>query len=206
MGTERANSTSSLQTCAALKRLYVHDSIHDQVCKELVEFARSVPMGDGLDEKNQLGPIQNKMQFDRVKELVDDARQKGGRVLLGGNPPGGPGYFYPVTFVTEVKEGMRLVDEEQFGPVLPIIRYSDVDSIIVRANDNSHGLGGSVWSADPVKARRLVQQMQCGTGWVNKHGGIQPNAPFGGVKQSGLGVEFGIEGLKEYTTVQTVYC
>ena len=105
-----------------------------------------------------------------------------------------------------MKEGVRLVDEEQFGPVLPIIRYSDVNSIVDRANDNPHGLGGSVWSSDAAKAKQLAQRLECGTAWVNKHGGIQPNAPFGGVKLSGIGVEFSDEGLKEYTTVQTVYC
>jgi acyl-CoA reductase-like NAD-dependent aldehyde dehydrogenase len=194
------------QTCAALKRLYVHDSLYDAVCDELVAFAKTVPMGDGLDETMQLGPIQNAMQYERVKELVEDARRHGGRVLCGGDPPGGPGYFYPLTLVADVKEGVRLVDEEQFGPVLPIIRYSDVDAIVSRANDNPNGLGGSVWSSDPKRARQLAMRLECGTAWINKHGGIQPNAPFGGVKQSGIGVEFGTEGLKEYTTVQTVYC
>lgn len=194
------------QTCAALKRLYVHDSLYEQVCAALVEYAKTIPMGDGMDEKNQLGPIQNEMQFNRVRELVEDARRNGGRVLLGGSPPGGSGYFYPVTLVADVSEGVRLVDEEQFGPVLPIIRYSEVDSIVARVNQNPHGLGGSVWSADSSKASQMAQQLQCGSAWVNKHGGIQPNVPFGGVKMSGLGVEFGAEGLKEYTTVQAVYC
>lgn len=194
------------QTCAALKRLYVHDSLYEQVCAELVEFAKTVPMGDGMDENSKLGPIQNEMQFNRVRELVDDARQHGGRVLVGGSPRGGSGYFYPVTLVADMKEGVRLVDEEQFGPVLPIIRYSDVSSIVARVNENPHGLGGSVWSADAGKASQMAQRLQCGTAWVNKHGGIQPNAPFGGIKLSGLGVEFGVDGLKEYTTIQTVYC
>ena len=193
------------QTCAALKRLYVHDSLYEQVCDELVKFAKTVQMGDGMDEKSQLGPIQNEMQFNRVRELVDDARSHGGRVLLGGHPREGGGYFYPITFVADVQEGVRLVDEEQFGPVLPIIRYSDVNSIVSRVNDNPHGLGGSVWSSDSGRALQLAQQLQCGTAWVNKHGGIQPNAPFGGIKMSGLGVEFGVDGLKEYTTIQTVY-
>ena len=194
------------QTCAALKRLYVHDSIYDAVCDALVEFAATVPMGDGRDESNQLGPIQNEMQFKRVCALVDEAKQAGGRILCGGAPRGGKGYFYPITFVADVQEGTRLVDEEQFGPVLPIIRYSDVEDAMRRANDNPLGLGGSVWSSDVSKAKQLVQRLECGTGWVNKHGGIQPNAPFGGVKQSGIGVEFGPEGLKEYTVTQTVYC
>ena len=194
------------QTCAALKRLYVHDSIYDAVCDALVEFAATVPMGDGRDESNQLGPIQNEMQFKRVCALVDEAKQAGGRILCGGAPRGGKGYFYPITFVADVQEGTRLVDEEQFGPVLPIIRYSDVEDAMRRANDNPLGLGGSVWSSDVTRAKQLVQRLECGTGWVNKHGGIQPNAPFGGIKQSGIGVEFGPEGLKEYTVTQTVYC
>ena len=194
------------QTCAALKRLYVHDSIYDDVCKALVEFAATVPMGDGMDENSQLGPIQNEMQFKRVNELVDDAKARGGRVLCGGARRGGTGYFYPITFIADVSEGVRLVDEEQFGPVLPIIRYTDVDAIVERANDNPHGLGGSVWSGDAAKAKELAQRLECGTAWVNRHGGIQPNVPFGGIKLSGVGVEFGEEGLKEYTTVQTVYC
>ena len=194
------------QTCAALKRLYVHDSIYDAVCSALVEFAKTIPMGDGMDEKTQLGPIQNQMQFNRVTDLVEDAKKHGARILCGGARIGTTGYFYPITFVADVKEGVRLVDEEQFGPVLPIIRYSDVNSIVDRANDNPHGLGGSVWSSDAAKAKQLAQRLECGTAWVNKHGGIQPNAPFGGVKLSGIGVEFSDEGLKEYTTVQTVYC
>ena len=194
------------QTCAALKRLYVHDSIYEAMCRELVSFAASVPMGDGRNEDARLGPLQNKMQFDKVKELVDDAVKHGGRVLCGGQPTSGPGYFFPLTLVADVNDGMRLVDEEQFGPALPIIRYTDVSSIVDVANRNPNGLGGSVWSSDPAKAKVVAQRLECGTAWVNKHGGIQPNAPFGGVKQSGLGVEFGTDGLKEFTTIQTVFC
>ena len=102
--------------------------------------------------------------------------------------------------------GCRLVDEEQFGPALPIIRYHDVDEVIGKANASSMGLGGSVWGSDLEGARRVVQRIEAGSVWINKHGAIQPNAPFGGVKQSGFGVEFGVEGLKEFTSVQTVFC
>lgn len=192
------------QTCAALKRLYVHDSIYEAVCEALSEYAAKIPVGDGLDEASALGPVQNEMQFNKVRELVDDARAKGGRILTGGAPLDRPGYFYPVTLVADVTDGIRLVDEEQFGPALPIIRYSDIDEVIARANANPAGLGGSVWSADPQKARHYARQLECGSVWINKHGAIQPNAPFGGVKQSGIGVEFGAEGLKEFTTIQTV--
>lgn len=192
------------QTCAALKRLYVHDSIYDQVCEALAAYAANVPVGDGMDEKSILGPVQNEMQFNKVRELVEDARANGGRILTGGEPMDRPGHFYPITLVADVTDGMRLVDEEQFGPALPIIRYSDIDEVIERANRNPAGLGGSVWSSDPDKARHYALKLECGSVWINKHGAIQPNAPFGGVKNSGIGVEFGAEGLKEFTTIQTV--
>ncbi len=190
------------QTCAALKRLYVHDDVYDDVCKELVAYAKNIPVGDGLDPASVLGPVQNEMQFKKVKSLVDDAKRKGGKVLLGGKPD--KGLFYPITLVAGLTNGSKLVDEEQFGPALPIIRFKTVDEAIALANDSSAGLGGSVWSKDIKKAEAVAAQMECGTVWINKHGAIQPNAPFGGVKQSGFGVEFGEEGLKEFTTVQTV--
>lgn len=194
------------QTCAALKRLYVHDDVYDAVCEALVAYARNIPVGNGMDETSVLGPLQNAMQHRKVIDLVEDAKKHGGRVLLGGETPQGPGYFYPLTLVADVDHGTRLVDEEQFGPVLPIIRYSDVETIIEKANDSPMGLGGSVWSRDKEKAKALAMQLECGSAWVNSHGGIQPNAPFGGVKQSGFGVEFAEDGLKEFTTIQTVYC
>jgi acyl-CoA reductase-like NAD-dependent aldehyde dehydrogenase len=192
------------QTCAALKRLYVHDSIYEEVCRGLAEYTGKIAVGDGLDEASILGPVQNEMQFKKVRELVDDARANGGRILTGGAPMDRPGYFYPITLVADVDHGIRLVDEEQFGPALPIIRYSDIDEVVARANQNPAGLGGSVWSSDAEKAKRYALQLECGSVWINKHGTIQPNAPFGGVKQSGIGVEFGAEGLKEFTTIQTV--
>ncbi|OEZ29026.1 aldehyde dehydrogenase family protein [Variovorax boronicumulans] len=190
------------QTCAAMKRLYVHASIHDDVCEHLAAFARQVPMGDGMDEKNVLGPVQNRMQFDKVARLVADAKKKG-QVLTGGEP--GQGLFFPATIVAGLKNGDALVDEEQFGPALPIIRYTDVEEAIRAANDSENGLGGSVWSKDIEHAKRIASRLECGSVWINKHGAIQPNAPFGGVKASGLGVEFAEEGLKEYTDAQVIF-
>ena len=138
---------NSGQTCACLKRLYVHDSIYDDVCRELTAYASAVPVGDGLLEASALGPVQNRMQFDIVSSYVEEARAKGGRILLGGNPDGGPGFFYPVTLVADVDHGCRLVDNEQFGPALPIIRYHDVAEVVAKANDSPMGLGGSVWGS-----------------------------------------------------------
>ncbi|MGE3993528.1 aldehyde dehydrogenase family protein [Pseudorhodoplanes sp.] len=192
------------QTCAALKRLYVHDDVYDEVCAALLDFAKTIPMGDGLKDDSQLGPVQNRMQYDKVARLVEAAKNAGGKVLMGGEPEKGS-LFYPVTLIGGLDNGNPLVDEEQFGPALPIIRYSDVDDAIARANDNPNGLGGSVWSKNIEKAKEYGAQLQCGTVWINKHGAIQPNAPFGGVKGSGIGVEFGEEGLFENTNVQVMY-
>lgn len=190
------------QTCAAMKRLYVHDSIHDAVCDALVAYAEKIPVGDGLDEASVLGPVQNRMQHGKVAALVADAAGRG-RVLLGGKP--GEGLFFPPTIIAGLSNGDALVDEEQFGPALPVIRYSDVEQAIAAANDSQNGLGGSVWSSDVDAAKTIGRRMECGSVWINKHGAIQPNAPFGGVKQSGFGVQFAEEGLKENTSAQVMF-
>lgn len=192
------------QTCAALKRLYVHESQYDEMCSELAKFADNVVVGDGMDEATELGPVQNVDQLNVVKDLAEDARANGGQFLSGGEQIDGPGYFYKPTIVAGLTDGHRLVDEEQFGPILPVIKYSDIDEVVERANNNENGLGGSVWSNDTKKAAEIAMQLECGTAWVNEHGAIQPDAPFGGVKQSGIGVEFGRYGLEEYTSIQTL--
>jgi acyl-CoA reductase-like NAD-dependent aldehyde dehydrogenase len=190
------------QTCAAMKRLYVHERVHDDVCEHLAAFARTVPMGDGMNESNLLGPIQNRMQFDKVARLVANAKRKGA-VLVGGEPA--TGLFFPATLIAGLKNGDALVDEEQFGPALPIISFSDEEEAIRAANDSPNGLGGSVWSRDLDHARAVARRLDCGSAWINKHGAIQPNAPFGGVKASGIGVEFGEDGLREYTDPQVIF-
>ncbi len=190
------------QTCAAMKRLYVHDSIHDAVCDALVAYAEKIPVGDGLNEASVLGPVQNAMQHGKVSKLVADAVSHG-KVLLGGKP--GDGLFFPPTIISGLSNGHALVDEEQFGPALPVIRYSDVEEAITAANDSQNGLGGSVWSSDIDAAKAVGRRMECGSVWINKHGAIQPNIPFGGVKQSGFGVQFADEGLKENTSLQVLF-
>ncbi|WP_312171606.1 aldehyde dehydrogenase family protein [Microbacterium sp.] len=184
------------QTCAALKRLYVHDSLYDGVVASLAEVASAMPMGNGLDEATVLGPLQNRAQFDIVSRLVDDARANGGRVVTGGAPATDLGeLFYPITLVADVTDGVALVDEEQFGPALPIVRYSDVDDAVRSANGLDVGLGASVWG-DRDEARAVAARIQAGTVWINSHGGVHPMIPFGGIKGSGYGLEFGVEGLK----------
>ncbi|SFJ79835.1 aldehyde dehydrogenase family protein [Celeribacter neptunius] len=190
------------QTCAAMKRLYVHDDIHDAVCDALVAYARTVKMGNGLDEASVLGPIANKMQFDKVSELVADAVQSG-NVLLGGAPD--EGLFFPITLVSDLPDDAPLIHEEQFGPALPIIRFTDVEEAIKAANASENGLGGSIWSKDIEKAKALALRLECGTAWINSHGGLNPVAPFGGAKMSGIGREFGEEGLFENTEIQVLH-
>ncbi|MGB2064948.1 aldehyde dehydrogenase family protein [Marinomonas gallaica] len=193
------------QTCAAMKRLYVHRSIYNEVCDSLTAFAKSVKMGDGFAEGAELGPIQNKMQFDIVNQLVKTSIQQGGKVLLGGPLDSEDSLFFPITLVAVENNENALVQNEQFGPALPIIPFDTVEEAIKLANDSSAGLGGSVWSNDKASAAEIAGQMECGTVWLNKHGAIQPNAPFGGVKSSGLGVEFGEEGLLANTTIQCIF-
>ncbi|MGR6965047.1 aldehyde dehydrogenase family protein [Geodermatophilus sp. URMC 61] len=193
------------QTCAALKRLYVHTDVYDEVCAALADVARAMPMGRGLDEQNVLGPLQNRAQYEIVARLVDAARDAGAKILVGGDPdPDAPGYFYPATIVADVDDDNPLVAEEQFGPALPIVRYDDVDSAVAMANRLDVGLGASVWGSDREAARAVAARLEAGTVWINSHGGVHPMIPFGGVKKSGYGLEFGVEGLKAVAVPQVI--
>lgn len=193
------------QTCAALKRLYVHEDIYDDVVAALAEVARAMPMGVGLDENNVLGPLQNKAQFDIVANLVQAAKDSGARVVVGGEPEQGqPGYFYPTTLIADIDNDNPLVAQEQFGPALPIVKYSTIDEAVEKANALEVGLGASVWSSDKGKALQVAARIQAGTVWINKHGAVDPRLPFGGAKQSGYGLEFGVEGLKHLGQPQVI--
>ena len=178
-------------------------SAHSEMCEALAGIAGSVKTGPA-SESPDFGPIQNKMQYDRVCELAESAKADGATFLTGGEPMPGPGYFFPVTIVKDIPESSRLVQEEPFGPILPVVSFSDVEDALEKANAVSVGLGGSVWSSDVAVAQKLASRLECGTAWVNNHAMIQPDAPFGGVKQSGVGVEFGRYGLVEYTNIQTL--
>lgn len=193
------------QTCAALKRLYVHDDVYDDVIDALSAVAAAMPMGVGTDEQNVLGPLQNRAQFDIVDRLVEAAKASGARVVLGGEPDRDqPGNFYPTTLIADIDNDNPLVAEEQFGPALPIIRYSDIDEVIAMANGVDVGLGASVWSGDRERAREVAGRIEAGTVWINSHGGVHPMIPFGGAKQSGYGLEFGVEGLKSLGVPQVI--
>ncbi len=191
------------QTCAALKRLYVHEDVYETLCEKLVAVAERHVVGDGMEPGVTFGPVQNSMQYTYLCGLLDDIREQGGRFLCGGEPLAGKGYFIPPTLVTDVDAHSRIVQEEQFGPILPILPFKDLDEVIQLVNEPQEGLGGSVWSSDIEQAQAISSRFECGSTWINFHGEVHPSAPFGGCKQSGLGVEFGMEGLLEYTSVQT---
>jgi acyl-CoA reductase-like NAD-dependent aldehyde dehydrogenase len=194
---------NSGQVCLAIKRLYVHESVYDEICQELVAIANNTVVDDGTKQGTKLGPLQNKMQYEKVKGFLDDAR-KNGNVIAGGNAMDRPGYFIQPTIVRDIAEGTKLVDEEQFGPVLPVIKYSDHDDVIRRANATTYGLGASVWSSDTERAHKVASQIEAGTVWINKHLDMAPHIPFGGAKQSGIGTEFAEEGLAEFTQLQII--
>ena len=191
------------QVCIAMKRLYVHEDIYDEMCDELATLANETVIGNGLEQGTKLGPLNNKMQFDKVKELIEEAKTDG-NVIAGGEVPDQPGYFIRPTIVRDIEEGSRLVDEEQFGPVLPVMKFSDEKDAVKRANATQWGLGGSVWSSDLDKAYALAEKMEAGTIWINKHSELDPTIPFGGSNQSGLGKELGAEGLEEFTQLKII--
>jgi len=191
------------QVCLAVKRAYVHADIYDAMCAELVRLAQEAVVGDGLEQGATIGPIQNRAQFEKVKGFLDAARGEG-TIVAGGNAMERAGYFIEPTIVRDVTDGARIVDEEQFGPILPVIRFDDVDDVIARVNASDYGLGGSVWSGDVNRATAIAGRIAAGQVWVNQHIAIGPHIPMAGFKQSGLGAEQSVEGLAEYTQLQVV--
>jgi acyl-CoA reductase-like NAD-dependent aldehyde dehydrogenase len=194
---------NSGQVCLAIKRLYVHDSMYDEICDELGRLADEMVVDDGLKQGTQMGPLQNKAQYEKVKGFIEDARRDG-TIVAGGETLSRKGYFIAPTIVRDIGDDSRLVREEQFGPVLPVLRYTDLDDAIARANDTEYGLGGTVWSADPERAFDVAKRIDSGVVWVNKHLDLSPDLPMAGAKQSGLGAEMGQEGLEEYTQLKIV--
>jgi acyl-CoA reductase-like NAD-dependent aldehyde dehydrogenase len=192
------------QICSAIKRVYVPESMYPEMLEKLGALAKGVKVGNGLDAGTQIGPINNQPQFERVTMLVEDAKKHGAKIVSGGNRIGSEGYYYAPTIVGGISDGVRLVDEEQFGPALPVIPYKDVADAVRRANATHYGLSGSVWSSNPERATEVAAQLECGSAWVNQHLALGPNLPFGGAKWSGIGVENGPWGLLGFTEIQVV--
>ncbi|MCG8442391.1 MAG: aldehyde dehydrogenase family protein [Caulobacterales bacterium] len=195
---------NTAQVCVATKRLYVHEDVYDALRDKLLEIAKATKVGDGSQQGVTLGPIQNKRQYDRVMDLLADARSRGLTLLEGSEIPSGRGYFVPVVIVDNPPEDSRVVQEEAFGPILPMLKFADVDDVVERANDTDYGLAGAVWSQDVDKAMDIARRMETGTVWVNQNLAIRPDTPFGGHKQSGVGVEYGVEGLLEFMAPQSI--
>jgi acyl-CoA reductase-like NAD-dependent aldehyde dehydrogenase len=199
-----AACVNSGQVCMAVKRIYAHERIYDALCAALAEEARKARVGDGLDPQTQYGPIQNRMQYEKLVGILEDTKHGGARILAGGELPQRPGYFIPPTIVTDIDENSRLVREEQFGPVVPVLKFTDVDEAVRRANDTRFGLAGSVWSRDPDKAAAIAARLEVGTAWVNQHRATSATVPFGGAKESGMGRQYSVLGLKENMEPQVV--
>ncbi|WP_455286636.1 aldehyde dehydrogenase family protein [Cupriavidus necator] len=195
---------NNAQYCLAIKRLYIHEDVYDRLAQALVRLAQETRIGPGDMEGVQLGPVQSRRQFERLKALLEDTRSAGYRILAGGDVADGSGYFFPVTLVDNPPDSARVVREEPFGPILPLLKFRDVDDAIARANDSEYGLGGSVWGRDAEAAMRVALRLNTGTVWVNQIHTLGPHKPMAGHKQSGVGIENGVEGLLEYTVPRTV--
>jgi len=196
---------NSGQWCVGIKRLYVHRSYHADFVEAFVAYAKDQKMGNGLDPEVTVGPVQNRMQFDKVKTFLEDIRAKGQKVVLGGTvDESRPGYFIPVTIVDNPPEDSKIVQEEQFAPIVPILAYDDIDDVVDRANNTTMGLGGSVWGRDTKAAVAVANRLETGMVWVNEIHTQGVDVPFGGHKQSGLGTEHGAEGRMLFTNPKTV--
>ncbi|HZE49603.1 MAG TPA: aldehyde dehydrogenase family protein, partial [Jatrophihabitantaceae bacterium] len=193
------------QACALPKRIFAPAGMYDEVVDAFAAAAEAITVGPPSDPQAQLGPLSTKPQFDRVRGLVQDATEHGVRVVAGGRPVDGPGYFFQPTVLADAHDGLRIVDEEQFGPALPILSYDSVDEAVARANNTEFGLCGSVWSADADRATAVAEQLECGTTFINTHAVLPPTIQFGGAKASGLGVENGLPGLLAFTEPQVVH-
>jgi len=192
------------QICIAAKRIYVHDDIYDAFAAKMVELARANPPGPGDRPDARIGPVQNHMQFERVKDMIVQARADGLHFLTEPGDMTGPGYFIAPTLIDNPPDDSQVVSEEPFGPLLPLLRFDDVEDAIRRANDSIYGLTASVWCADIEQAAAIGRRLEAGTVWLNTIHGMTPTLPFAGHKQSGIGVENSEEGLLEYTNVQVL--
>jgi acyl-CoA reductase-like NAD-dependent aldehyde dehydrogenase len=198
----QSSFSNSGQVCSAIKRIYVHESRYDEVVEALTERVRAAVVGDGFSAGVELGPIQNAPQYARVSQLVAGAINDGATATTGGHPVDGPGYFFEPTVLIGADDGTAIVDEEQFGPALPILSFSRVEDVVDRANATNYGLGASVWGTDSDRAAAVAAQLDSGSVWVNTHMAVAPNLPFGGAKWSGIGVENGPWGYAAFTDLQ----
>ena len=191
------------QVCFASKRIYAPRPMYDALCAELARLGAAAVVDDGLKAGTQIGPLQNRQQYDKVMSIIETARVDG-TIVVGGTALDRPGFFIAPTIVRDINDDAQLVREEQFGPVIPILAYDSIDEVIARANDSEYGLGGTIWTNDVARGIDIAMRIDSGTVWVNKHLELPADIPFGGAKQSGLGREKGVDGFKEFTQVKIV--
>ena len=176
------------QICVATKRMYVHSAIYDELAAAMTAYAATVQVGDGAEQGTEMGPIQNRPQFERVKGLLEDCRARGYKFLAGGEfDADGKGYFIPITIVDNPPDDSRIVREEPFGPILPLLKFDNIDEVVARANDSEYGLAGSVWSANTDQARAIAERLETGTVWINEVQHLTPFAQFAGQSSRALG-------------------
>ncbi|KAF3278899.1 hypothetical protein TWF970_004444 [Orbilia oligospora] len=206
---------NSGQICIATKRIYVHSSIAKEFTTALVSVVKGLKVGDGMKEGMFMGPVNNSMQYEKVLGFIEDIKKTSGDIILGGDTKrfrykaedqeGRSGYFIDPTIVFNPDENSKIMREEPFGPVLPVVTWDNDEEVIRRANDTDMGLGASVWGKDLERAERIARQIEAGSVWINQHLGGTGVAPFGGWKGSGIGVENGKEGLAGWCNVQSLF-
>jgi aldehyde dehydrogenase (NAD+) len=192
------------QCCCAGSRVFVEEKCYDEFVAKTVATAQQRIVGNPFDINTQQGPQVDQNQFDRVMSYINSGMQEGAQMLCGGNRVGDQGYFIAPTVFADVRDEMKIAQEEIFGPVMSIIKFKDVDEVIHRANNTMYGLAAAVWTQDITKAHAIANNVRAGTVWVNCYDVLDPAAPFGGFKQSGMGRELGEYGLQQYTEVKTV--
>jgi succinate-semialdehyde dehydrogenase/glutarate-semialdehyde dehydrogenase len=192
------------EACTAANRLYVANPLLEEFTDKFVKKMGEMNMGNGLDPSSKLGPLVNPKQVQSVQELVDDAVEKGATVATGGQAPGGPGNFYPATVLTDVPPNARILKEEVFGPVAPIVGFDTEEEGIAAANDTEYGLAAYIFTQSLDRALRVAESVNAGMVGVNRGVISDPAAPFGGVKESGFGREGGIEGIEEYLDIKYI--
>jgi acyl-CoA reductase-like NAD-dependent aldehyde dehydrogenase len=197
------------QICHSGTRLFVPASLHDEVIARLVEQAEGLKIGSAMDFESDMGPLIHRTQYETVERYVQSGLEQGAKLVTGGEralvPGCDGGYFYKPTIFTDVSNGMRIAQEEIFGPVLSVIRYESLDDAIAMANDSIYGLGGGVWSRDVPRAINVAKRIRTGTVWINDYHLLNAYAPFGGYKQSGVGRELGTWGLREYQQTKYIH-
>lgn len=198
---------NSGQICIAIKRVYVHKDIYTRFRDAFAKYVSALKIGNGLEAGTFLGPVQNELQYDRVRLFLDDIQGRRQAIATGGSVVGTAtgGLFVHPTVVDNPPDDSKIVVEEPFGPIVPLLEWSDVDEVIGRANIRDMGLGASVWTNDETLAQRIAKDLEAGSVWTNEHLGIRPTAAFGGHKKSGIGAEWGLDGLRAYCNTQTLY-